>query len=162
MQAYILSLRQRVRASRYVVDEGAVAEAILARAGPRPKRDRASTRKRLVRLEQQIKQLRVENRGAAAPPRSVRRAAARRASTRRATARTRQHDTTAPIMEFLAMHPQSTAGDLAKSLNLDLESVSTCLSQLVGAGDIEKDAHGYSALRLKLPRSYRRPRRLRP
>lgn len=141
MKTYIRVLRQRVRASRYAVDEGAVAEAVLARARPRLN---ANARKRLARLDQQIKQFRVENRGAAAPARSVRRATARRASTRRATARRRQHDTTAPILEFLNKHPQSTAGDLAKSLNLDPESVSTSLNQLVIAGDIEKHAHGYS------------------
>jgi predicted Rossmann fold nucleotide-binding protein DprA/Smf involved in DNA uptake len=141
MKTYIRVLRQRVRASRYAVDEGAVAEAVLARARPRLN---ANARKRLARLDQQIKQFRVENRGAAAPARSVRRATARRASTRRATARRRQHDTTAPIVEFLNKHPQSTAGDLAKSLNLDPESVSTSLNQLVIAGDIEKHAHGYS------------------
>jgi hypothetical protein len=144
MQAYIRVLRQRVRDSRYPVDEGAVAEAVLARARPRLNAERANARKRLARLEQQIKQFRVEHRGAAAPARSVRRATARRASTRRATARRRQHDPTAPIMEFLNEHPQSTAGDLAKSLNLDPESVTTSLNQLMIAGDIEKDAHGYS------------------
>jgi DNA-binding MarR family transcriptional regulator len=48
-------------------------------------------------------------------------------------------------MEFLANHPHSTVGDLAKALNLDPESVSTCLKQLVSAGDIKKQAHGYSA-----------------
>src|SRR5665811_43982 len=101
MKTYIRVLRQRVRASRYAVDEGAVAEAVLARARPRLN---ANARKRLARLDQQIKQFRVENRGAAAPARSVRRATARRASTRRATARRRQHDTTAPIVEFLNKH----------------------------------------------------------
>jgi hypothetical protein len=116
---------------------GAVAEAVLARARPRVNANRANARKRLARLEQQIKQFRVENRGAAAPARSVRRATVRRASTRRATARSRQHHTTAPIVEFLNKHPQSTTGDLAKSLNLDPESVSTSLNQLVIAGDIE-------------------------
>jgi predicted Rossmann fold nucleotide-binding protein DprA/Smf involved in DNA uptake len=145
MQAFIRVLRQRVRDSRYVVDEGAVAEAVLARARPRLNADRANARKRLARLEQQIKQFRVENRGADAPARSVRRATARRASARRATARRRRHDPTAPIMEFLNKHPQSTAGDLAKSLNLDPESVSTSLNKLVIAGNIDKHAHGYSA-----------------
>src|SRR5450755_3420413 len=112
MQAYIRVLRQRIRDSRYAVDEGAVAEAVLARARPRRNADRAHARKRLARLEQQIKQFRVEIRAAAspAPPaRSVRRSTARRASTRRAAARSRQHDTTARIIEFLTGHPQSTA-----------------------------------------------------
>jgi hypothetical protein len=165
MRAYLRVLRQRVRDSRYVVDEGAVAEAVLTRARPRLNADRARARNRLARLEQQIKQFRVENRAAApsAPPaRSVRRATARRASTRRATARSLRRDPIAPIMEFLAIHPQSTAGDLAKSLNLDPESVSTCLNQLVSAGDIEKRAHGYSTLQPTRLRRYRRPRPLRP
>jgi DNA-binding MarR family transcriptional regulator len=98
----------------------------------------------LARLEQQIKQFRGDNRAAAAPARSVRRATARRASTRRHAARSRQSDTTARIIEFLTRHPQSTAGDLARSLNLDPESVSTSLNQLANAGDIKKHAHGFS------------------
>jgi predicted transcriptional regulator len=145
MRAYIRVLRQRVRDSRYVVDEAAVAEAVLARAKPRRvNADRADVRKHLARLEQQIKQFRGDNRAAAAPARSVRRATARRASTRRATARSLQHDTTARIIGFVARHPQSTAGDLAKALNLDPESVSACLNQLANAGDIKKHAHGFS------------------
>jgi len=144
MQAYIRVLRHRIRDSRYAVDEGAVAEAVLARARPRLNADRAHARKRLARLEQQIKQFRVENRAAASPARSVRRSTARRASTRRAAARSRQHGTTARIIEFLTGHPQSTAGDLAKGLNVDPETVSTCLNKLTKAGDIKKHAHGYS------------------
>jgi predicted transcriptional regulator len=145
MRAYIRVLRQRVRDSRYAVDEGAVADAVLARARPRRvTADRADARKHLARLEQQIKQFRREDRAAAAPARSVRRATARRASTRRATARSRQSDTTARIVKFLTRHPQSTTGDLARSLNLDPESVSTSLNQLENAGDIKKHAHGFS------------------
>lgn len=41
--------------------------------------------------------------------------AARRASNRRVTARNRHGDTEASIIDFLAQHPESTAGDLAKS-----------------------------------------------
>jgi hypothetical protein len=66
---------------------------------------------------------------AAAPPLSVRRATARRASIRRATARRRQGDTEASIIDFLAQHLGSTAGDLAKGLNLNPGSVSTRLTQ---------------------------------
>jgi hypothetical protein len=71
MKAYIRVLRQRVRDSRYVVDEGAVAEAVLARVRSRLNADRASALRRLAGLEWQIKQ----NRAVAAP---VRRAPARR------------------------------------------------------------------------------------
>lgn len=80
----------------------------------------------------------------AAPARSVRRATARRASNRRATARRRQGDTRASIIDFLAKHPGSTAGDLAKSLNLNSESVANRLTQLSKTGAIYKASHGYS------------------
>jgi predicted transcriptional regulator len=146
MKAYIGVLRQRVRDSRYAIDEGAVADAVLARARPRVNADRASARRHLARLEQQITKFRVENRAAATSARSVRRATARRASTRRAAARARQSDATAHIVAFLTTHPQSTAGDLAKRLNLDPESVATRLNQLTKAGEIKKDAHGYSPI----------------
>ena len=82
---------------------------------------------------------------AAAPARSVRRATARRASNRRATARSRHGDSEASIIiDFLAKHPESTAGDAAKGLNLDPGSVSARLTQLAKAGEIEKASHGYS------------------
>ena len=80
----------------------------------------------------------------AASARSVRRATARRASNRRATARSRQGDIKASIVDFLAKHPGSTAGDLAKSLNLNPEGVSNRLSQLSKTGEIKKASHGYS------------------
>jgi DNA-binding MarR family transcriptional regulator len=80
----------------------------------------------------------------AIPARSVRRATARRASTRRATARSRQGDTNASIVGFLAQHPGSTAGDLAKGLNLNPGRVSTHLNQLAKAGEIKKTSHGYN------------------
>jgi DNA-binding MarR family transcriptional regulator len=80
----------------------------------------------------------------AAPARSVRRATARRASNRRATARSRQSDPEASIIDFLAQHPGSTAGDLAKALNLNPENVATRLNQLAKAGEIKKTSHGYS------------------
>ncbi|HEY2656738.1 MAG TPA: MarR family transcriptional regulator [Solirubrobacteraceae bacterium] len=79
----------------------------------------------------------------AAPARSVRRATARRASNRRATARNRQADTNASIIEFLAQHPGSTAGDLAKGLNLDPGNVATRLTQLAKTGEIRRTTHGY-------------------
>ncbi len=80
----------------------------------------------------------------APPARSVRRATARRASNRRATARSRQGDSKASIIDFLAKHPGSTAGDLAKSLNLNCESVANRLTQLSKTGEINKASHGYS------------------
>ncbi len=79
----------------------------------------------------------------AAPARSVRRAAARRASNRRATARSRQGDPEASIIDFLAQHPGSSVGDLAKGLNLNRGNVATRLTQLAKAGEIKRASHGY-------------------
>jgi hypothetical protein len=77
------------------------------------------------------------------PARSGRRATARRASNRRATARNRRRDPEASIIEFLARHPGSTAGDLAKRLNLHPGAVATHLTQLAKAGEIKRASHGY-------------------
>ena len=82
----------------------------------------------------------------APPARSVRRATARRASNRRATARDRQGDTEASIIDFLGEHPGSTAGDLAKGLNLNPGNVSARLNQLAKAGDIKRASHGYGTM----------------
>jgi len=79
----------------------------------------------------------------APPPRSQRRATARRASKRRATARTRKGDAKASVVEFLAKHPGSTAGEVAKGLNLNRGSVSSRLTQLAKAGQIQKANRGY-------------------
>ena len=54
----------------------------------------------------------------AVPTRSLRRATSRRASKRRAEARTLKADTGARIVEFVAKHPGSTAGEVAKGLEL--------------------------------------------
>jgi len=75
--------------------------------------------------------------------RGTRRATARRASTRRATARSRQSDTRAQITAYLSAHPGSTAGDIAKALNLKPNSISTRLTQMAKAGDIRKAERGY-------------------
>jgi len=75
--------------------------------------------------------------------RSGRRATARRASTRRATARSRQPDVAAQIIGYLHNHPGSTAGDIAKGLNLRRNSLATRLTQMAKAGDIKKATRGY-------------------
>lgn len=82
--------------------------------------------------------------GGAPPPRSQRRATAVRASKRRATARVRKGDTKASIFEFLAKHPGSTAGEVAKGLNLNRGSVSTRLTELAKEGEIKKADRGYT------------------
>src|ERR1035437_6139689 len=108
--------------------------------------ERAEVQKHLAWIEQQIKEFHAYSGGstAVAPARSRGRAAARRASTRRATARDRQGDTKASIIDFLAQHPGSTAGDLAKGLNLNPGSVSSRLTQLAKSGEIKKASRGYS------------------
>ena len=96
------------------------------------------------------------------PARSVRRATARRASNRRATARGRQRDSAVSIFEFLAKHPGSTAGDLARSLNLNPGRVAGRLTQLANAGEIKKAPHGYSTRaepRLRTQVAIRKPGR---
>jgi DNA-binding MarR family transcriptional regulator len=79
------------------------------------------------------------------PSRSARRSTARRASSRRRSARGRQSDTASRIVAYLEKHPNSTAGDLAKGLNLKRNSVSTKLTQMAKAGQIKKAERGYTA-----------------
>ena len=102
--------------------------------------ERADIQKHLAWLEQQINEFHAHDgdSAAAAPARSVRRAAARRASKRRATTRSRQVDVKASIIAFLTQHPGSTAGDVAKGLNLNRGSTSTRLTQLAKAGEIKR------------------------
>jgi predicted transcriptional regulator len=109
--------------------------------------ERADVKERLAWLDQKIDEFHAHNGGAAtaAPARSVRRSTARRASHRRATARSLQSDVKATIIEFLAKHPGSTAGDIAKTLNLNPGSVSTRLTQLAKTGQIQKASRGYNA-----------------
>ena len=83
--------------------------------------------------------------GGAPPPRSKRRATAVRASKRRATARVRKGDPNQTVVEYLAKHPGSTAGEVAKGLNLDRDRVSARLIQLARAGEIQKAERGYTA-----------------
>jgi predicted transcriptional regulator len=108
--------------------------------------EREEVREHLKWLERQIGEFRERHEGGPAPAqRAVRRSTARRASTRRATARSRQGDTKAAITDYLEQHPGSTAGDLAKGLNLQRNSVSTRLTQMAKAGEIKKATRGYEA-----------------
>ena len=108
--------------------------------------ERAHVQKHLTWLEQQIKEFHAHNgdSAASAPARSVRRATARRASKRRAVARRRHGDTKGRIIDYLAKHPGSTAGDVAKGLNLNPGSTSSRLTQLAKAGEIKKASRGYT------------------
>jgi predicted transcriptional regulator len=109
--------------------------------------ERADVKERLEWLETQLKAFRERDGGEAptVPARSQRRSTARRASSRRQTARSRQSDTAARIVDYLAKHPGSTAGDLAKGLNLKRNSVSTKLTQMAKTGTIKKAQRGYTA-----------------
>jgi len=60
-------------------------------------------------------------------------------------ARSRQLDTKATIIAFLAEHPGSTAGEVAKGLDLNRASVSNRLSALAKLGEIRKAERGYAA-----------------
>jgi hypothetical protein len=107
----------------------------------------AELRERLAWLEAQLKEAQAQHEDdlAAVPARSLRRATARRASRRRAEARTRKLDTKATILEFLSKHPGSTAGEVAKGLDLTRASVSSRLTQLAKLGQIRKAERGYAA-----------------
>jgi DNA-binding transcriptional ArsR family regulator len=85
----------------------------------------------------------VEGDLAAAPARSLRRARARRASKRRAQARALRPDTKVLVIEYLEKHPGSTAGALAKGIDVNRSTVSSSLAQLVRLGRIHKDERGY-------------------
>jgi hypothetical protein len=103
--------------------------------------------------EEQSKWFHAQNGGSTttAPTRSVRRATARRASHRRATARSHQSHTEARIIDFVAQHPGSTVGDLARGLNLDPTCVSVRLARLEHTGEITKASHGYSTKQAARP-----------
>jgi predicted transcriptional regulator len=107
----------------------------------------AELRTNLARLEAELKEAHATHTEAIGevPPRSLRRATARRASKRRAEARTLQADIRESILEFLAKHPGSTAGEVAKGLDLKRSTVSSRLTQLAKLGHIRKAERGYAA-----------------
>jgi hypothetical protein len=111
--------------------------------------ERADAKERLEWLEKQIEEFRdrhgEDGAAAQAPARSRRRATARRASTRRATARSQQPDVKEQILEYLGKHAGSTAGDVAKALNLNRNATATRLTQLARSGEIKKQPRGYAA-----------------
>jgi Winged helix-turn-helix DNA-binding len=109
--------------------------------------ERADAKERLEWLEKQIQEFRDrhgDGAAAPAPARSRRRATARRASTRRATARSRQPEVKEQIIEYLGKHAGSTAGEVAKALNLNRNATATRLTQLARSGEIKKQPRGYA------------------
>lgn len=110
--------------------------------------EKADLQRRLDFVEGQIDSFR-EHEGADVPKRSARRQTARRASSRRATARTVRRDLAADVIEYVTKHPGSTAGDVAKGINANRNSVATKLSQLAKAGEIVKADRGYGPAPVK-------------
>lgn len=116
--------------------------------------ERTDLRQRLAWLERQLHEFRAHD-GSGPPARASRRttttrrkpAGAASRSRPRSTSRSRSRggNTKASIIEYLAKHPGSTAGDVASGLNLNRGSVSTRLTQLAKAGEIKKAARGYTA-----------------
>ena len=115
--------------------------------------ERAEVSERLQWLDEQIEVFREDEAGADAaaaadptktPSRSKRRATATRASRRRATARSLKPDLNAKILAYLKDHPQSTAGDVAKGLNLARNSTAAKLTQMAKMGEIKKARRGYT------------------
>jgi predicted transcriptional regulator len=110
--------------------------------------ERAEVVEHLQWLDRQLEEFRDRHRhdGAtsAVPARSNRRATARRASQRRATARTRRGNLAEQVVAYLRDHPGSTAGDVAKGLNANRNTVATRLSQMTRAGEISKAEKGYT------------------
>jgi CRP-like cAMP-binding protein len=49
------------------------------------------------------------------------------------------------VIEYVSAHPGSTAGDVAKALGLNRNSVATRLAQLAKSGELSKAARGYTA-----------------
>jgi predicted HTH transcriptional regulator len=108
--------------------------------------ERADLQERLAWLESQIDEFRQRHgdQRSTPPQRSVRRATARRASSRRATARQRKGDITQRIIDYLKDHPQSTAGEVAKGLNANRNTVATRLSKMAKDGQVTKASRGYA------------------
>jgi predicted enzyme related to lactoylglutathione lyase len=48
------------------------------------------------------------------------------------------------FIEYLKDHPQSTAGDMAKGLNANRNTIATRLSRMVKEGEITKASKGYT------------------
>jgi hypothetical protein len=111
--------------------------------------ERDEVRERLAWLDDQIDAFREDDERETTigkpPARSKRRATARRASKRRHAARSLQQDTKAKIVTYLEKHPGSTAGDIAKGLNIERKSVADKLAALARAGEIKKSQRGYVA-----------------
>jgi CRP-like cAMP-binding protein len=69
----------------------------------------------------------------------------RRRGARSATRRRRRGESRELVIDYVRSHPGSTAGDVAKALGLNRNSVATRLAQLGKSGELVKAQRGYSA-----------------
>jgi Winged helix-turn-helix DNA-binding len=60
-------------------------------------------------------------------------------------ARSSRGDIRTRVIEFVSSNPGSTAGDVARALGLNRNSVATRLAQLAKAGELAKAEGGYAA-----------------
>jgi CRP-like cAMP-binding protein len=112
-------LQGRIDELRPLVREAASLEAALAALGDA--KGSRPTRRRATRPRRQA---------AANPP----------GRSQTARGQTRQQ-----VIEYVSAHPESTAGDVAKALGLNRNSVATRLAQLAKSGELSKAARGYTA-----------------
>jgi hypothetical protein len=75
--------------------------------------------------------------GSAAPTRRDRQGSGRR--------RARRGETRARVIDHVRANPGSTAGDVARALGLNRNTVATRLTQLAKSGELVKTARGYTA-----------------
>jgi hypothetical protein len=80
-----------------------------------------------------------------AAPESGKRRSRRRRTTPPGRSRAPRGQWRETVIEHIRAHPGSTAGDVAKALGLNRNSVGTRLTQLVKSGELSKAARGYSA-----------------
>jgi cell division septum initiation protein DivIVA len=55
-----------------------------------------------------------------------------------------RRDVRTAVVDYIRAHPGSTAGDVAKALKLNRNSIATRLAQLAKAGDLTKAKRGYA------------------
>jgi hypothetical protein len=83
--------------------------------------------------------------GMSGAPRTDRRGQRRRSGQRAAQRyRSGRTDIRGLVIEFVGFNPGSTAGDVAKALSLDRNSVATRLAQLAKSGELAKAKRGYT------------------
>lgn len=111
----------------------------------------AGTQKQIDTLEAQVAELTdriavieaaVDAAAAADTTRAARRASARRASKRRHVARSLKPDTKALVVAYLGKHPGSTAGDVAKGLDLNRSTASSSVAALLKLKQVRKARDG--------------------